>query len=169
MVEGQVRDGQWAVLDCVSVSVSTNSFHPRLLALIIWFPFIISTGLHHAGPSTQQLLLLISCHFCKEPLLLQSHFRETFWLNYKWINTEDCTGMQFAISERRITWAVNGGNGNEWKPLNCTLFSVISIIVIIDVRSRAPILGTGSVTFWESRENKLKNSQKGKVRPWWGW
>ena len=33
MVEGQVRDDQWAVLDCVSVS--TNSFHPRLLALII--------------------------------------------------------------------------------------------------------------------------------------
>ena len=89
------------------VSVSTNSFHPRLLALIIWFPFIISTGLHHAGPG---LLLLISCHFCKEPLLLQLHFRETFWLNYKWINTEDCTGMQFAILERKFFFVTKKRN-----------------------------------------------------------
>ena len=149
MVEGQVRDGQWLCWIVLCVSVSTNSFHPRLLALIIWFPFIISTGLHHAGPG---LLLLISCHFCKEPLLLQLHFRETFWLNYKWINTEDCTGMQFAILERRITWAVNGQW--KWKPLNCMLFSVISIM---EVRSRgiSRILGTGTVTFWKSRENKL--------------
>ena len=56
-----------AVLDCVMSVVSTNSFHPRS-------DYLIPINYQHwPAPCSQQLLLLISCHFCKETLLLQLH------------------------------------------------------------------------------------------------
>ena len=73
MVEGRARSGLVSGrVDCVMCyTSSTNSFHPRS-------DYLIPINYQHwPAPCSQQLLLLISCHFCKQTLLLQLHFRET--------------------------------------------------------------------------------------------